>query len=96
MAIFWLSFGVPSFSQTAEPAPAIPINRTDLKVITRVVPPFVLKDNENYQGFSVELWQAIAGQIKATSHFVEKSTIKEILACVKADEGDCSIGKQAA
>ena len=91
LAIFWLSIAVPSFSHTAEPAPAIPINRTDLKVITRVVPPFVLKDNENYQGFSVELWQAIAGQIKATSHFVEKSTSKEILAGVKAGEGDLAI-----
>jgi polar amino acid transport system substrate-binding protein len=89
LAIFWFSFVVPSFSQTVQPA--APLNLTDLKVITRVVPPFVLKDNDQYQGFSVELWQAIATQIKATSHFVEKSNIKEILAGVKAGEGDLAI-----
>jgi polar amino acid transport system substrate-binding protein len=91
LAIFWLIVAVPSFSQTVEPAPAPAVNLTDLKVITRVVPPFVLKDNDQYQGFSVELWQAIANQIKATSHFVEKSNIKEILAGVKAGEGDLAI-----
>ncbi len=89
LAIFWLVFAVPGFSQTV--VPSAPLNLTDLKVITRVVPPFVLKDNDQYQGFSVELWQAIANQIKATSHFVEKSNIKEILAGVKASEGDLAI-----
>ena len=55
LVIFWAGFAVPGFSQIADSAPATSVNLTDLKVITRVVPPFVLKDNDKYQGFSVEL-----------------------------------------
>ena len=50
-----------------------------------------MKDVDKYKGFSVELWQANATQIKATSHFVEKNNIKEILAGMKAGEGDVAI-----
>ena len=39
----------------------------------------------------MELWQAIVTQLKATSHFVEKSNIKEILGGIRADEGDVAI-----
>ncbi|MDE2446018.1 MAG: transporter substrate-binding domain-containing protein [Alphaproteobacteria bacterium] len=72
---------------TAPPAPDL----NNLHVVTRVVPPFVVKDNAQFKGFSIELWQAIASQIKATSNFVEKSNIKEILASVKSGEGDVAI-----
>lgn len=93
LAIFWSGFATQCFSQSVaiDPVVSTPINLTDLKVITRLVPPFVLKDNEKYEGFSVELWQAIATQIKAGSHFVEKANITEILAGVKAGEGDLAI-----
>jgi polar amino acid transport system substrate-binding protein len=72
--------GQPCFAQTAE-----------LRVITRLVPPFVMKDDDQYKGFSVELWQAIAKQINQPFRFVEKSNIKEILAGMKASEGDVAI-----
>ena len=93
LAIFMFGHAPMSYSQTVITAPVseAPLNFADLKVITRVVPPFVLKDNEKYDGFSVELWQAIATQIKAGSHFVEKANIKEILAGVKSGEGDVAI-----
>ena len=93
LAVFWIGFVPQSFSETAatDPTVSTPVNLADLKVITRLVPPFVLKDNEKYQGFSVELWQAIAAQIKVGSHFVEKANINEILAGVKAGEGDMAI-----
>jgi polar amino acid transport system substrate-binding protein len=82
-----------SFAQDAATAPLNPAtpDLNNLRVVTRVVAPFVLKEEEQYKGFSIELWQSIATQLKATSHFVEKNNIKEILAGVKAGEGDLAI-----
>ena len=90
LGLFWFSL---AFAQVATitPTPDQVINLNDLRVITRVVPPFVLKEDDKYKGFSVELWQAISAQIKATSHFVEKNNIKEILGGMKAGEGDVAI-----
>ncbi len=74
----------PVVSATAQPA-------AELRVITRVVAPFVIKDGDNYSGFSIDLWKAIAKQANLTFRFVEKQNIKEILAGMKADEGDVAI-----
>ena len=95
MAVFWLSicFATVGRAQTADViSPSeIKVDLNNVRVITRMVPPFVMKESDSYKGFSVELWQSIATQIKATSHFVEKSNIKEILSAVKAGEGDVAI-----
>lgn len=63
----------------------------DLRVITRVVPPFVMKEGSAYAGFSVDLWQAIAKNLNMTFHFVEKPTVKDILAGMENREGDVAI-----
>jgi polar amino acid transport system substrate-binding protein len=76
-----------AFAQTAA-APAV---SSELRVITRLVPPFVMREEDKYRGFSVELWQAIAKEINQTFRFVEVPTIKEILAGMKAGDGDVAI-----
>lgn len=97
LVLILLDFTTPSFAQTtttAAPAtdtPDAPLILTDLRVVTRQLPPFVIKEGDKYNGFSVELWQAVAAQIKATSHFVEKGNIKEILGSIRASEGDVAI-----
>ncbi len=92
LAIFCLSSTVVTAQETAvAPTPIQPLNLNDIPVITRLLPPFVLKEDDKYKGFSVELWQAIATQIKATSHFVEKANIKEILGGIRSSEGQVAI-----
>jgi polar amino acid transport system substrate-binding protein len=89
VVLVWLAATALAFSveaQTATPAIA-----SDLKVITRLVSPFVMKEGDNYKGFSVELWQAIVTELKTTSHFVEAPTVKDILAGVRAGQGDAAI-----
>ncbi len=76
-------------AQTAAVPAANP--SVDLRVITRVVAPFVTKDNDKYSGFSVDLWDAIAKQANLNFHFVEKQNIKEILGGMKGGEGDVAI-----
>jgi polar amino acid transport system substrate-binding protein len=89
IALCWFGMMGGAFAQSADaPVVAAP---PELRVITRVVPPFVTKDGEQYKGFSVELWAAISKEINRTSHFVEKGNIKEILAGMKAGEGDVAI-----
>jgi polar amino acid transport system substrate-binding protein len=78
-----------SFAQSVVNAPAT--TPGDIKVITRVIAPFVIKDGETYTGFSIELWNAIATEIKRPFHFVEKANIKDILAGVNVSEGDVAI-----
>jgi polar amino acid transport system substrate-binding protein len=86
-----VGMALPVYSQTdAAPAPAVTVP-VELRVITRLVPPFVMKDENQYKGFSVELWQAISKQINQPFHFVEVATIKEILAGMKAGNGDVAI-----
>ena len=62
-----------------------------LRVVTRVVPPFVSKNGDRYSGFSVDLWNAIARQTSTQFEWVEVATVKDILAAVKEGRGDAAI-----
>jgi polar amino acid transport system substrate-binding protein len=64
---------------------------TELRVITRAISPFVIKDSDGYKGFSVELWAAIAKELGKPFHFVDKANVKEIMAGMAAGEGDAAI-----
>ena len=79
----WLMLAVTATAQTAPDA--------EMRVITRAVAPFVVKDGDTYGGFSIELWQAISKELGKPFHYVEKNTIKDILAGMKAAEGDVAI-----
>jgi polar amino acid transport system substrate-binding protein len=70
-----------------EQTPAAP---QKLTVVTRVLPPFVTKEGSEYDGFSIDLWKAIAAEMKVDFTFLEVSNVKEILAAV--DEGRAGIG----
>lgn len=61
-----------ALAQAAEP----------LQVATRIIRPFVYEDKGQLTGFSIELWQEIAKQLKVKSEFSVKPTVKELLASV--------------
>jgi polar amino acid transport system substrate-binding protein len=84
VALCWMCMMGGTFAQTVT-------TPTELRVITRVVPPFVTKDGDQFKGFSVELWSSIAKEIGKPFHFVETANIKEILAGMKAGQGDVAI-----
>jgi polar amino acid transport system substrate-binding protein len=62
-----------------------------LAVATRVLPPFVAKEGQDYTGFSVELWKAIAVELRRDFAFKEVSNVKEILTAVEAGQADAAI-----
>lgn len=42
---------------------------TDVRVVTRVLPPMVMEQNGNLTGFSIDLWRAIADRLKLETHY---------------------------
>src|ERR1043165_4903222 len=73
-------------SGSADAAPA-----KQLRVATREIPPFVYQENGRLTGFSVELWQAIAEEMRLGGTLVEHSTVKDLLEAVKAGKADLGI-----
>jgi polar amino acid transport system substrate-binding protein len=70
---------------------AAPGSSPPLRVATRQIPPFVYKDNDRLAGFSIDLWQAIADELRAGSIFVEYPTVPELLSSVKSGKSDVGI-----
>jgi polar amino acid transport system substrate-binding protein len=62
-----------------------------LTVATRVLPPFVAKEGVDYTGFSVELWKAIAVEIRRDFVWKEFPNVKEVLATVDDRGADAAI-----
>ena len=62
-----------------------------LKVVIKPLVPFVIADADRYSGFSIDLWQEIAGRINRdyTYQFVE--TVNDQLSAVAAGEADVAI-----
>ena len=79
----------------AYPAPGVggtPPLPSRLKVATRIVPPFVLKEeNGDLGGFSIELWNEIARELRVTSTYSPYSSVKELLSAVHAGREDLGI-----
>jgi polar amino acid transport system substrate-binding protein len=78
-----------SFAALAGVAP--PAKAAELKVATRVVPPLVIQEDARLSGFSIDLWNAIAQRMGATSKFQVYPTVPKLLDAVKAGEADLGI-----
>ena len=71
-----------SFAQS----PAQPV-----RVATRLIPPFVFEEGVKLTGFSMELWQSIAAELKLNSAMAKAGDVKELLATVKSGRADLGI-----
>jgi polar amino acid transport system substrate-binding protein len=92
------AFSVVSFAQNefqqAESAvqEAEEVKEPETKVGVRVVPPFVNKDGDSYNGFSVELWKKIADKAKLpNTKFVEYNNVGELINAAEKKEIDAGI-----
>ncbi|MFO1183711.1 MAG: transporter substrate-binding domain-containing protein [Bauldia sp.] len=75
---------------SAGPAPAQETQRP-VRVATRVVPPFVMKEGDQLTGFSIDLWNAIAEQAGLRFTYAEKGPLAELLASVTNNEADLAV-----
>ena len=62
-----------------------------LKVSTIVRPPFVIRTDEGFTGFSIELWRAMAQELKLDFELVEVKIFSEMLKKVEEGEADAAI-----
>ncbi len=66
--------------------------RGPLKVLVKPVAPFVMaREGGGVQGFSIDLWHAIAARLGRESEFKMLPDIRALLAAVEAGEGDLAI-----
>ncbi len=83
------ALAAPAFSQTASPSTApAPGESREVRVVVGVVPPFVMQQNGNLTGFSIDLWDAIAARLKIKTSYqlVPNSTaIEEVMQAKGAD-----------
>ena len=60
-------------------------------VATRVLPPFIVKSESGYAGFSAELWEELARRTGIGFDWLEKENVKAILAAVNVNEAQVGI-----
>jgi polar amino acid transport system substrate-binding protein len=71
--------------------PAAPGNGEALNVGTRVVPPFVIEQDGKLQGFSIDLWQALATEMGKRSVISKVDTLRNLLDSVEQKKVDLAI-----
>jgi polar amino acid transport system substrate-binding protein len=77
---------------TTTPNPTVPaISGKTIKVVTRIVSPFVTQENGELGGFSIELWQKIAQELKIKSDFQKTENVTDLLNAVKFKRADVGI-----
>lgn len=83
LAVLFLPTIVPC-SAVGQPSSA----QSPLKVGIYVHEPFVLQTNQGYQGFSVDLWKEIAGDLGRRSDFISYPSIPDLLQAVSSGKVD--------
>jgi polar amino acid transport system substrate-binding protein len=73
-----------------EPKPQVISGKT-LKVITKILPPFVTEENGELGGFSIELWKNIAQELEIKSDFKKTASIPGLLSAIEDKQADLSI-----
>ncbi len=75
---------------TIAPAP-ISINGKTIQVATRSISPFVIEENGELKGFSIELWNKIAQELDIKSNFRKFDDVTALLNAVKSNQADLAI-----
>ena len=83
MAVGWWSTA--ARAQAPEPA------TTTLKVATVERQPFAMHQGGAYNGFSIELWRALAGELGMRTEFVLATSFSDMLTRVEAGDVDAAI-----
>jgi polar amino acid transport system substrate-binding protein len=71
-------------------APSMP-QPTTLRVVTKPLEPFVIEQNDQLTGFSVDLWNQIAGRLNLKYEWVEVTSVTEQLEAVQTGAADVAI-----
>jgi polar amino acid transport system substrate-binding protein len=64
-----------------------------LRVATGVVPPLVVKENGSLTGFSIELWNAIAANLKVKTEFLVVHDVNALFEAVRSKQADIAVAE---
>jgi polar amino acid transport system substrate-binding protein len=82
----------PVITVTPSPLPTpIVISGKTIKIVTRLVTPFVTEENGELGGFSIELWNNIAQELGVKSDFKKADNVTELLNAIKSKQADIGI-----
>jgi ABC-type amino acid transport substrate-binding protein len=90
-SVFLVIWPHSGYAQTAAPTPLADASAAPLRVAVKVVAPFVMRDGDNWVGFSIDLWRAIAGRRGWTYSFVGVDTIDQQLEAVRTGSVDAGL-----
>lgn len=79
-----------TMAQEATPAP---ITEADAPLVVgvRAIPPFIMQGAVGYRGFSIDLWEEIAGRLGLGYSYVERENVRLLLDAVRDGEVDVGI-----
>src|SRR5215469_7635458 len=72
----------------ASPAAAQSGNPVELKVAIMVVPPFVMRQDGSYTGFGIDLWNALASQMKVKTDYRLMSDVTSLVGALRSKSVD--------
>jgi polar amino acid transport system substrate-binding protein len=87
----WIAPAPPLLGQPAAPAEKTAPAADQVTVATRVLAPFVTRKKDAYDGFSVELWTAIAQELNLKFTWTEVPTVSDLLASVGQGKAQVAI-----
>lgn len=89
LALTALGLGGSAVSVGAAPPDQQPPQK--LRVVTKPLAPFVMKDGDRWTGFSVELWDRLAQEINRPYEWVEVATVTDQINAVRNGQADAAI-----
>jgi ABC-type proline/glycine betaine transport system substrate-binding protein len=72
-------------------SPVPPLSTTALRVVTQRFEPFVIYEDQQYQGFSIDLWEAIANELQLSYDLVGVNSVAKLLDEVERGAADIAI-----
>lgn len=76
--------GFTAVTTKAQEAPVV-------RVVTKEIPPFVIKEDDRLTGFSIDLWKEIALRANLPFEFIEVTTVNEQLDTLTQGEADVAV-----
>jgi len=90
-----LLLGWPHPSPASQPqvsqSVAAPPRGTTLRVATRELPPFVMREGNDLSGFSIDLWRSLAAELGVESDFEVYPNVTKLLEAVRVGKEDLGI-----
>jgi ABC-type amino acid transport substrate-binding protein len=83
----WLTL----FEAAAHASPSRQATGSPLRVVTKVLEPFVIKEGDSWDGFSIELWQQLALRLNLQYEWMEVETVTDQLQAVEDGTADVAI-----